>query len=70
MTYHDIPMRQIMCKHFFSFCRRGCAEACYCNDTDMVLRGDKCVQKTDCPCYFEGKEYEKGSTRIEKCNTW
>ena len=55
---------------FSPFPRRGCVEACYCKDPNYVLRGDKCVLKSNCPCYFEGKEYEPGSTRIEKCNTW
>ena len=40
---------------------------CFCRDENLLQDGI-CVPKSDCRCFYQGKEYPKGNNVIDGCN--
>ncbi|GAB6030548.1 hypothetical protein CHUAL_007413 [Chamberlinius hualienensis] len=44
-----------------------CVEGCFC-PPNTVLHEDKCINKEECPCFYNGKTYNNGETIAQDCN--
>ncbi|KAG1684460.1 SCO-spondin [Nymphon striatum] len=64
-------------------CRSSCPKTCYNDISDCkeetcvdgcecpkgtVLHDGKCIQRADCPCKYNGKEFDSGSYAYKDCN--
>ncbi|XP_048579468.1 mucin-2 isoform X50 [Nematostella vectensis] len=48
---------------------RRCVEGCYCEKEGELMNNEhKCVDKTQCPCYFGDTMYKYGEIRKDRCN--
>ncbi|KAL4222951.1 Mucin-5B [Mactra antiquata] len=61
-------MCQKTCQSPVAACEtHDCIDGCFCPD-DMVLHNDKCIQKSECPCSLNNKEYKSGDVVPKECN--
>ncbi|EDO44199.1 predicted protein [Nematostella vectensis] len=48
---------------------RRCVEGCYCEKEGELMNNEhKCVDKTQCPCYYGDTMYKYGEIRKDRCN--
>ncbi|KAI5641725.1 von willebrand factor type D domain-containing protein [Phthorimaea operculella] len=45
-----------------------CVEGCFCPD-EMLLEGNRCLPKKECPCRLRNKAFKPGSVVPKECNT-
>lgn len=50
--------------------RTQCAQGCYCKPGFYSTSDNQCVRKSECPCLYDGHEYQKGEVRSVYCNNW
>jgi len=52
-----------------AYCQASQVGRCVCGPGEVEY-GDSCIQATECPCLYDGKEHAAGSIRKFDCNTW
>lgn len=46
-----------------------CEEGCTCPG-NLVFDGSGCISVSECPCHYDGHDYNSGDTITIDCNTW
>ncbi|CAH2325671.1 otogelin [Pelobates cultripes] len=52
-------------------CDEDCVEGCACpKGMFLDIRTDRCVERSECPCYFQGIDYHPGENIITSLGKW